>query len=81
MAELVENRMAVDSEWPGYWGILEPERAEENRCGAGWEEIGTGNFVPEEEAYAYALKEISLDEGLKQEFVHWFFSGNWIKED
>lgn len=43
--------------------------------------MGTGVFVPEEDAYGYALERISLDEELKQEFVEWFYSGNWIEED
>ena len=47
---------------------------------AGYEEIGTGIFVPEEDAFEYALEQISLDEEEKQDFVEWFYSGNWIKE-
>ena len=47
---------------------------------AGYEEIGTGIFVPEEDAFEYALERVSLDEEEKQEFVDWFYSGNWIKE-
>ena len=78
---MIENRMLVDSEWPEHWGVSEPEETEEKSRGSGWEEIGAGTFVPEEEAYDYALKSISLDEGLKQEFINWFYSGNWIKED
>jgi len=47
---------------------------------AGYEEIGTGIFVAEEDAYDYAMERISLDEAEKKEFVEWFYSGNWIKE-
>lgn len=53
--------------------------------GPGFEEIGTGIFVPEEDAYQYAMERISQDEDLQKEFketvVEWFYSGNWIKED
>lgn len=53
--------------------------------GAGYEEIGTGIFVPEEDAYEYAMERISSDEDLQKEFkemfVEWFYSGNWVKED
>lgn len=51
----------------------------EEKC-SGYEEIGTGIFVPEEDAFEYALEQISLDEEEKQDFVEWFYSGNWIKE-
>lgn len=54
---------------------------EEKLNGSGYAEIGTGIFVSEEDAYGYALERISLDEELKQEFVEWFYSGNWIEED
>lgn len=49
--------------------------------GAGWEEIGTGAFVPDEDAYDYALERISQDGELKRELVEWFYSGNWVRED
>lgn len=49
--------------------------------GCGYEEVRTGIFVPEEKAYDYAMERVSLDEDLKQEFVEWFYSGNWVKEE
>lgn len=53
--------------------------------GAGYAEIGSDIFVPEESAYDYAMERISQDEDLKREFremlVEWFYSGNWVKED
>ena len=50
--------------------------------GTGYEEIQTGIFVPEEDAYNYAMERISQDEEEKKEFVEWFYSGNFIfKED
>ncbi|MCI9135440.1 MAG: hypothetical protein HFI31_14845 [Lachnospiraceae bacterium] len=49
--------------------------------GPGYEEIGTGLFVPEKDAYSYALEVLSYYEKERKEFVEWFYSGNWIKED
>lgn len=54
---------------------------EDNLSRAGYEEIGTGIFVPEEDAYKYAMERISWDEDLKSEFVEWFYSGNWVYEN
>lgn len=58
---------------------------EEKLNGVGYTEMGTRIFVPEEDAYDYAMERISLDEDLQKEFketvVEWFYSGNWIKED
>lgn len=73
----IENRMVVDSEWRR----IGPAEEDEKLNGPGYEEIGTGIFVPEEDTYKYALERVSLDEELKQEFVEWFYSGNWVKED
>lgn len=57
----------------------------ENLNGAGYTEINSGIFVPEEDAYKYAMERISQDEDLKRELVEmvveWFYSGNWIKEE
>lgn len=73
---VIENRMVVDSEWE--WD--RSAEIEEKLDGTGYKEIGTGLFVPEEDAYEYALERVSLDEDLKQELVEWFYSENWIKE-
>lgn len=54
---------------------------EEKLNGSGYAEIGTGIFVSEEDAFDYAMERISSDEGLRKEFVEWFYSGNWIKEE
>lgn len=81
MIEQIENRMIVDSEWK----CNEPTEIKEKLNKAGYEEIGTGIFVPEEDAYRYAMERVSQDEDLQKEFketvVEWFYSGNWIKED
>lgn len=59
--------------------------------GAGYKEMGTGVFVPEEDAFDYAIEHCAIVpfmvQGIEwtQEFmemlVEWFYSGNWIKED
>lgn len=77
--ERIENRMVRDSAW----GNLEkPCGVTEKLNGPGYLEIGTGNFVPEEDAFDYALERL-LDstEEFKREFIEWFYSESWIKED
>ncbi len=55
--------------------------SEQDLNGSGYSEIGTGIFVREEDACKYAIERISQNEDLKQEFVEWFYSGNWVRED
>lgn len=74
--ERIENRIVVDSQWSEV-----PPEVKEKLNSAGYKEMGSGIFVFEEDAYDYALERISQDDELKQEFVEWFYSGNWIKED
>lgn len=80
--ERIENRMAMNS----VWGNLEkPYEVTEKLNGPGYSEIGTGNFVPEENAFDYALERcLHGTEEDQREFsemlVEWFYS-NWIKED
>lgn len=76
----IENRMVVDSEWQGIEASV-IEESHQKPSVAGWLEIGTGIFIPKELEYEHAVERISLDEDLKREFVEWFYSGNWIKED
>lgn len=69
------------------WKTAQPDYIEsvheisEKLNGPGYEEIGTGVFVSDEDAFDYALERISRDDDLKQEFVEWFYSGNWIEEE
>lgn len=60
--------------------------------GAGWEEIGTGTFVPDEIAFDYALERcfeivpnfvhrLKWTEEFREMLVGWFFSGGWVHED
>lgn len=78
MPYAVENPMVVDSLWDVAFADA-PCR--EKLRGPGYEDMETGTFVPEADAYKYAMEMISVDEDLKREFVEWFYSGNWIKED
>ena len=75
MQEL-ENRMAVDSEWR--WNG--PPEARESLSGPGYYNPLTSVFVPEEDAFDYAVERISLDEDLKRELVERFYI-DWIEED
>lgn len=79
--EIIENRMVV---YPTQESIMVDE-VKERLSGTGYREMKTGIFVPEEDAFNYAMERISQDEDLKQEFnetvVEWFYSENWIKED
>lgn len=82
--EKVENRMMIDSEWARLEQEI-PENVREKIKETGYHEIGTNNFVPESEAYEYALERClhgSEEEirDFKGMLVCWFFSGNWIKE-
>ena len=80
--ERVENRMVVDSVWINLERSCE---VTDKLNGAGYLEIGTGNFVPEDDAFDYAL-EICLrgteedQREFKEMLVEWFYSGNWVRE-
>lgn len=74
---------------PGYdeWKTNLPEEPEsvmvkEKLNGSGYAATDSGTFVPEEDAFLYALERVSNGtEEEKQEFVDWFYSGNWVKEE
>lgn len=79
---MLENRMVVDSQWT--W--REQKTVEEVVKEKGYHEMGTNVFVPEDEAYEYALDRcLNGPEEDQKEFkamlVEWFYSGNWKKED
>lgn len=60
----------------------EPGAIVEKLNGPGWVENDTSVFVPEEDAFGYALERVSQGTAQEQwEFVEWFYSGNWIKEE
>ena len=78
----VENRMVVESEWD--WQKTEEVEAVVNE--KGYHEMGTNKFVPEADAFEYALDRcMNGSEAEQKEFremlVDWFYSGNWVKED
>lgn len=74
--ERIENKMVVSWCWPD-----DSQDVKEKLNDAGYEETGTGIFVPQENVYDYALERLSLDEDLRQEFVEWFYSDNWVYEN
>lgn len=79
MAERIENRMVVDSQWHF---LTPPEAAGEAPGEAGYLEMGTGRFIPEEDAFGYAIEKLSGGtEEEKQEFVSYFYSGNYIYQE
>lgn len=83
MPEMIENRMVVDSEWRFPGNV--PEEVREKLKEPGYHQMGTGNFVPESEAYEYAIEQClhGSEEDIKEfkeMLVGWYFSGNWIKE-
>lgn len=58
----------------------------------GWEEIGTGIFVSDENAFDYALERcfeivpnfvhrLKWTDEFKEMLVGWFYSGNWVRTD
>ena len=82
----IENRMAVYPE-----PHISPEITERFN-GPGYKQLGTGVFVPEEDAFEYALEQcvetvpdsffgIRWTEEFKEMLVEWFYSGNWISEE
>lgn len=48
----------------------------------GYKSMKSKEFVPENEAFDYAKAHLDeLSEKDQKEFVEWFFSGNWYRED
>lgn len=45
---------------------------------AGYLELSKRLFIEEMSAYQYALEQVSASKDLQQEFIEWFFSGNYI---
>lgn len=80
--EMIENRMVRNSVWSN---LEKPCEVKEKLNGPGYSEIGTGNFVPEEDAFDYALERcLHGTEEDKQWFREMLIEGfysNWIKED
>lgn len=58
----------------------------------GYRECTAGTFVPEEEAFDYALercfevvpnfvRRLKWTEEFREMLVEWFYSGNWVEEE
>lgn len=78
---MVDNILTNDA----YWRDMEKRTVEEVVSQKGYHEMGTNLFVPEEDAYEYALDRcMNGPEEDQKEFkamlVEWFYSGNWVKE-
>lgn len=83
--ENIENRMTLDWQWPET-----PPEVKKKMNGPGWKQIGTNIFVPEEDAFDYAIERcttipfavIGIDwtQEFKEMLVEWFYSDNWIWE-
>ena len=59
----------------------EPELVKEKLNGSGYVSTSTSVFVPEEDAFDYALERVGQGAAQeRKEFVDWFYSGCWIKE-
>lgn len=78
MKEMIENRMVIDSEWEINKSLNE---IKEKLMGPGYRESATGAFVPEEDAYDFAIQAINQNDDLKKELVYWFFFNDFVKED
>lgn len=83
--ERIENRMVVDSQWV-HMESNRTEEVEKVLSEKGYHEMGTNVFVPEDEAYQYALERClngteKEHKEFKEMLVEWFYSGNWIKEE
>lgn len=76
----LENRMVMDAEWAAMEKHICDEPAKQTNE-PGYTELGSGMFVPDADAYKYAMERISQDEELKREFVEWFYSADWVREE
>lgn len=73
--QVLENRMLIDSEWR----FVEPVTVEREPQEAGYRNISTDEFVPDDEALDYALEHEAQEDMTDDEFVEWFYSGNWVR--
>lgn len=73
-------------------GFSQERSIEEKLNGPGYTEIGTGIFVPVENAFDYALERclevvpnfvhrLEWTQEFKDMLVEWFYSGNWVGEN
>ena len=45
---------------------------------SGYIEISNRSVIDAIDAYQFAMEQVRIDKDLQQEFVEWFFSGNYI---
>lgn len=74
---MLENRMLIDSEWI----CVEPATVEPVNGEWGYLHIWTGEFIPDCEALDYAREHEEQGNMTDEEFVDWFFSGNWVRRE
>ncbi len=80
MPDMLENRMVVGWQWPDMQNAM--KEASSRLRGPGYREIETNIFVPEDDAFSYALERLLQDKDLQNEFLGLFYSGDyWIKEE
>ena len=72
MCEL-ENRMVIGEYYD------EDPYEEEEEVESGYENLDTGEFVHELDAFEYALYETQTNKEDREAFIEWFFSANWIR--
>lgn len=86
MLGMIENPMALG------WRPDMPQEVMEELNEEGYKEFVAGIFVPEEDAFNYALERCFeiVPEGIhgfkwtqefKEMLVGWFYSGNWVHEN
>lgn len=77
----IENPMVVDALWAD---AGQPE-IKEKLNGAGYQEIGTGRFVADEDAFRFAMEQVENGSVEEEEFkalvVEWFYFGNWVHKE
>ena len=86
MPERIENSMVVDDHWNEIeYGVRRgacPDPEPEGAGDGGWIEMGTGLFIPQEDAFDYAVEKLlCATEEEKREFVEFFYSGNYIYQE
>jgi uncharacterized HAD superfamily protein len=79
----IENRMTVDEEWEALKSV--PNEVNDNPLENGYREMKTGKFIPESDAYHYALERclngtFEEQKEFKEMMVEWYYSGGWIYE-
>ena len=76
---MVENKTVCDWFWDRVEKIHTYYEEPVNNC---YENMKTGDIVQIDDAYKYAIAHMdNMTDKEKQDFVDWFFSGDWLKID